>query len=176
MNSICAKYEQDLKTKIKSLNVEIASTKSKLDIYKQERINLDNKGYENDKYQKELEYCVSNINRESIAIARLNSLLASISKEYEDLKKKQKTKYRNVDLYNYNHSIISHLCNSIIGCSYYLKTNNSSSIFNNIIIFEDYEKTDNSFYLEVSYKELLTISKQKLIKGIIEQNDLPKLA
>ena len=176
MNSICAKYEQDLKTKIKSLNVEIASTKSKLDTYKQERINLDNKGYENDKYQKELEYCVSNINRESIAIARLNSLLASISKEYEDLKKKQKTKYRNVDLYNYNHSIISHLCNSIIGCSYYLKTNNSSSIFNNIIIFEDYEKTDNSFYLEVSYKELLTISKQKLIKGIIEQNDLPKLA
>ncbi|MBQ4032113.1 MAG: hypothetical protein II625_10195 [Bacilli bacterium] len=176
MNSICAKYEQDLKTKIKSLNIEIASTKSKLDIYKQERVDLDSKGYEPDKYQKELEFCVSNINRESIAIARLNSLLASLSKEYEDLKKKQKTKYRNVDLYNYNHSIISHICNSIIGCSYYLKTNNNSSLFNNIIIFEDYEKTDNSFYLEVSFKELLTISKQNLIKGIIEQNDLPRLA
>ena len=81
MNSICAKYEQDLKTKIKSLNIEIASTKSKLDTYKQERNDLDNKGYEGDKYQKELEYCVSNINRESIAIARLNSLLSSISKE-----------------------------------------------------------------------------------------------
>ena len=176
MNSICAKYEQDLKTKIKSLNIEIASTKSKLDIYKQERVDLDSKGYEPDKYQKELEFCVSNINRESIAIARLNSLLASLSKEYEDLKKKQKTKYRNVDLYNYNHSIISHICNSIIGCSYYLKTNNNSSLFNNIIIFEDYEKTDNSFYLEVTFKELLAISKQNLIKGLIEQNDLPRLA
>lgn len=176
MNSICAKYEQDLKNKIKSLKIEITATKNKLDIYKQERVDLDKKGYDNDKYQKELEFCVSNINRESISIARLNSLLASISKEYEDLKKKQKNKYRNVDLYNYNHSIITHICNSIIGCSYYLKTNNNTSIFNNIIIFEDYEKTDNSFYLEVSFKELLTISKQNLIKGIIEQNDLPKLA
>ncbi len=176
MNSICAKYEQDLKTKIKSLNIEIASTKSKLDIYKQERADLDSKGYEGDKYQKELEYCVGNINRESISIARLNSLLSSVSKEYEDLKKQQKMKFRNVDLYNYNHSIITHICNSILGCSYYLKTNNNSSLFNNIIIFEDYEKTDNSFYLEVAYKELLHISNQNLIKGIIDQGDLPKLA
>ena len=176
MNTIAAKAEQELKTKIKSLNVEIASTKTKLDAYKQERQELDSKGYEGDKYQKELEFCVSNINRESINIARLKSLLNSLSKEYEDLKKKQKTKYRNVDLYNYNHSIITHICNSIIGCSYYLKTNNNSSLFNNIIIFEDYEKTDNSFYLEVTYKELLAISNQNLINGIIEQNDLPKLA
>ncbi len=176
MNTIAAKIEQELKTKIKSLNVEIMATKSKLDAYKQERLKLDSKGYDNDKYQKELEYCVSNINRESINIARLKSLLNSLSKEYEDLKKKQKTKYRNVELYNYNHSIITHICNSIIGCSYYLKTNNNSSLFSNIVIFEDYEKTDNSFYLEVTFKELLTISKQNLIKGIIEQNDLPKLA
>ena len=30
------------------------------------------------------------------------------------------------NLYNYNKSIIKHICNSIIGCSYYLKTNNNS--------------------------------------------------
>ena len=176
MNSICAQFEQDLKTKIKSLNMEISSTKGKLDTYKKERTDLDNKGYEADKYQKELEFCVSNINRESIAIARLNSRVSALTKEYEDLKKKQKTKYRNVELYNYNHSIISHICNSIIGCSYYLKTNNNSSLFSNIIIFEDYEKTDNSFYLEISFKELLQISRHNLIKGLIEQNDLPRLA
>ena len=176
MNSICGKHEQDLKTKIQSLNMDIASTKVKLDSYKQDRAELDEKGYEPEKYQKELEFCVSNINRESIAIARLNSRLNALSKEYEDLKKKQKAKYRNVDLYNYNHSIISHICNSILGCSYYLKTNNNTSLFNNIIIFEDYEKTDNSFYLEVSFKELLQISTKNLINGIIEQNDLPKLA
>jgi len=176
MNSICAQSEQDLKTKIKSLNVEINSTKGKLDVFKKERTDLDNKGYEADKYQKELEYCVSNINRESIAIARLNSRVSALTKEYEDLKKKQKIKYRNVDLYNYNHSIIAHICNSIIGCSYYLKTNNNSSLFSNIIIFEDYEKTDNSFYLEISFKELLQISRHNLIKGIIEQSDLPRLA
>lgn len=176
MNSICGQYEQDLKTRIQSLNVEIVSNKNKLEMFKQERVELDSKGYEPDKYQKELEYYVSNINRESISIARLNSKLNSLSKEYEDLKKQQKKKYRNVELYNYNHSIISHLCNSILGCSYYLKTNNNTSLFDNIIIFEDYEKTDNSFYLEVSFKDLLQISSKNLINGVIEQNDLPKLA
>ena len=176
MNSICAQFEQDLKIKIKSLNMEINSTKGKLDTYKKERNDLDTKGYETDKYQKELEYCVSNINRESIAIARLNSRVSALTKEYEDLKKKQKIKYRNVELYNYNHSIISHICNSIIGCSYYLKTNNNTSLFSNVIVFEDYEKTDNSFYLEISFKELLQISRHNLIKGLIEQTDLPRLA
>ena len=82
----------------------------------------------------------------------------------------------NNHLYNYNYSILKHICNSIIGCSYYLKTNNKSSLMNNIIIFEDFEKTDNSFYLEVSYKELLKISRLSFIKGILNKNDLPKLA
>ena len=68
------------------------------------------------------------------------------------------------------------MCNSILGCSYYLKTNNNKALFNNIIIFEDYEKTDNSFYLEVTIKDLLKISSQSIINGIIDQNDLPKLA
>ncbi len=176
MSSICGTLEQELKSKIKSLSIEISATKNNLEIYKQERAELDTKGYEPDKYQKELEFCVSNINRESIAIARLNSKMNALSKEYEDLKKQQKRKYRNIDLYNYNHSIISHICNSIIGCSYYLKTNNNSSLFDNIIIFEDYEKTDNSFYLEVSFKDLLQISNKNVIKGIIDQSDLPKLA
>ena len=50
------------------------------------------------------------------------------------------------------------------------------SIFNNIIIFEDYEKTDNSFYLEITFKDLLKISNQYLLNGIADQSDLPKLA
>lgn len=176
MNSICRFKEQELKTKLKSFSVELSSSKKNLEKYKAERLTLDKKELGEDKYKKELELCVGNINRISIVIARLNSNISALSKEYEDLKKKQLEKYRNVPLYNYNHSIIRHICNSIIGCSFYLKTNNTSAIFSNIIIFEDYEKTDNSFYLEVSFKELLKISSQYLLNGIIDQNDLPKLA
>ncbi len=176
MNSICRNQEQELKNHLKSLDVDLVASKKELERYKEERNSLNIKELGADKYKKELERCVSNINRASIIIARLNSTTSSLSKEYEDLKRKLSNKYRNIDLYNYNHSIIRHLCNSIIGCSFYLKTNNTSAIFSNIIIFEDYEKTDNSFYLEVSFKELLKISSQYLLNGIIAQNDLPKLA
>jgi len=106
----------------------------------------------------------------------MDKQLKFAKKEYEDLKKEQAAKYRDINLYNYNHSIIRHLCNSILGCSFYLKTNNNAALFSNIIIFEDYERTDNSFYLEVSFKDLLKISSQYLLNGIIDQNDLPKLA
>lgn len=176
MNSICRFKEQELKNKLKSLNVELTSSKKNLDKYKSERAALNKNELGEEKYKKELEKCVSNINRVSIIIARLNSNISSLTKEYEDLKKEQIEKYRNVDLYNYNHSIIRHICNSIMGCSFYLKTNNNGALFSNIIIFEDYERTDNSFYLEVSFKELLKISSQYLLNGIIDQNDLPKLA
>ncbi len=176
MNSICRYKEQELKNKLRSLNVELTSSKKDLERYKKERASLNKDEQGEDKYKKELERCVSNINRVSIIIARLNSNISSLTKEYEDLKKEQIEKYRNVDLYNYNHSIIRHLCNSIMGCSFYLKTNNNGALFNNIIIFEDYERTDNSFYLEVSFKELLKISSQYMLNGIIDQNDLPKLA
>ena len=57
-----------------------------------------------------------------------------------------------------------------------MKTNNNSSLMNNIIIFEDFERTENSFYLEISFKELLKISNPYLINSITEQEDLPKLA
>ena len=176
MNSLYTNDMQDIKTRLRSFNVELTSSKRKLEKVKEERANLDKDALGLDKYQKELERCVSNINRESIIIARLNSNISSLTREYEELKSKQIEKYRNVDLYNYNHSIIKHICNSIIGSSFYLKTNNNSSLFNNIIIFEDYEKTDNSFYLEVTFKDLLKISSQYLLNGIIDQNDLPKLA
>lgn len=176
MNSICRYKEQELKNKLKNLSIELTSSKKNLDKYKKERASLNREKLGDDKYKKELEKCVSNINRVSIIIARLNSNISSLSKEYEDLKKEQNEKYRNVDLYNYNHSIIKHICNSIMGCSFYLKTNNSGALLSNIIIFEDYERTDNSFYLEVSFKELLKISSQYLLNGIIDQNDLPKLA
>ena len=176
MNSICDANEQELKSKLKSYDMELSTAKSKLDAVKEERAALDKEKLGADKYQKELERCVSSINRESIIIARLNSNISSLSRTYEELKKKQVDKYRNLDLYNYNRSIIKHICNSIIGCNYYLKTSNNTSVLSNIIIFEDYEKTDNSFYLEVSFKELLKISSRSLINGIIDQNDLPKLA
>jgi hypothetical protein len=154
----------------------LATAKSKLEEYKVERANLNKEELGQDKYQKELERCVSSINRESIVIARLNSNISSLSRKYEELKKDQLDKYRNLDLYNYNRSTIKHICNSIIGCNYYLKTSNTTSILSNIIIFEDYEKTDNSFYLEVSFKELLKISSKSVINGILDLNDLPKLA
>ena len=176
MNSICDASEQEIKSKLKSFDMELATAKSKLDAVKEERANLNKDELGPDKYQKELERCVSCINRESIVIARLNSKISSLSRSYEELKKEQIDKYRNLDLYNYNKSTIKHICNSILGCSYYLKTSNNTSVLSNIIIFEDYEKTDNSFYLEVSFKELLKISSRFLINGIMDQNDLPKLA
>ena len=152
MNSICCPQEQEIKAKLKSYDMELATAKSRLDACKEERANLKKEELGSDKYQKELERCVSSINRESIIIARLNSNISSLSRKYEELKKEQLVKYRNLDLYNYNKSTIIHICNSIIGCNYYLKTNNNTSVLSNIIIFEDYEKTDNSFYLEVSFK------------------------
>lgn len=176
MNSICRNKEQDIKNRLRSFDMELKSAKSALEAHKEERSSLNKDILGPDKYQKELELCVSKINRESIIIARLNSNISSLSREYEELKKNQLEKYRNVDLYNYNHSIIRHICNSILGCSYYLKTNNISSLFNNIIIFEDFEKTDNSFYLEVTFKELLKVSSQYMLNGIMDQSDLPKLA
>lgn len=176
MNSICRTIEQNIKNKLKSLTIELNAAKKELEIHKTKRASLDKEKLGEDKYKKELEICVSNINRISIVIARLNSTIASLTREYEDLKKEQTKKYRNVDLYNHNHSIIKHICNSIVGCNYYLKTTNTSSLLSNIIIFEDYERTDNSFYLEVSLKELLKISSEYLLNGIIDQNDLPKLA
>ena len=176
MNSICSIGEQEIKAKLKSYEMELSTTKIRLEECKEERSNLNKEKLGPDKYQKELERCVSSINRESIIIARLNSNISSLSRKYEELKKEQEDKYRNFDLYNYNRSIIKHICNSIIGCNYYLKTSNTTSILSNVIIFEDYEKTDNSFYLEVSFKELLRISNRAVINGVIDQNDLPKLA
>lgn len=176
MNSICMNKEQEIKARMKSYNMELESAKKSLEKHKLERSELNKEVLGTEKYQKELERCVSKINRESIVIARINSNISALSKEYEELKKNQIEKYRNIDLYNYNHSIIRHICNSILGCSFYLKTNNTASLFNNIIIFEDYEKTDNSFYLEVTFKELLKISSLYLLNGIIDQSDLPKLA
>ncbi len=176
MNRICRFQEQELKGRLRSLNIELVASKKDLEMFKKERERLNKNILGEEKYKKELEDCVSNINRVSIVIARINSKIASILKEYEDLKKEQSKKYRNVDLYNYNHSIIRHICNSILGCNFYLKTNNLQAVVSNIIIFEDYERTDNSFYLEISFKDLLKISNQFMLKGIMDQNDLPKLA
>lgn len=176
MNIIGEQEEQELKNRLRYLNTSLITEKAEMDEYKKERQALNTQSLSKDKYQKELERCVSNINRTSIIIARLNSNLSSLNKEYEEYTKNQSQKYHNMDIHNYNRSIIIHICNAISGCSYYLKTNNHSAIFNNIIVFEDFEKTENSFYLEISFKDLLKISNQNILNSLLVQNDLPKLA
>lgn len=176
MNNIGTIEEQEIKSELRSLEIELSLSKKNMDKFKEERQNLDSENLDKDKYQKELERCVSNINSESIVIGRLNSTISNLSRTYEKLKKEKETKYYNIEKYSYNCSIIRHIYNSIIGCNFYLKTSNSSSVFNNIIIFEDYEKMDNSFYLEASFKELLKICANEITGGSVSQNDLPKLA
>jgi hypothetical protein len=176
MNSIGDTEEQDIKSNIKGLEVELMSYKATLDNYKEQKkaLNLEELGQ--DRYLKELEIIVGNINRTSIEISRINSTIAGISREYEETKKRISSKYHNAELFNYNNSIIQHICNSITSCSFYLKTNNSIDLLENIIIFEDYKRADNAFYLEISFRNLLKISNTKKITGIEEQTDLPKLA
>lgn len=176
MNNIGTIEEQEIKSELRSLEIELSLSKKNMDKFKEERQNLDSENLDKDKYQKELERCVSNINSESIVIGRLNSTISNLSRTYEKLKKEKETKYYNIEKYSYNCSIIRHIYNSITGCNFYLKTSNSSSVFNNIIIFEDYEKMDNSFYLEASFKELLKICANEITGGSVSQNDLPKLA
>lgn len=176
MSSICCKDEQEIKSRIRSLEIETNIAKKSIEKYKEERANLNKNILGEEKYQKELERCVGNINRTSIQIGTLNSKSAALSRTYDEIKKSQINKYKNVELFKHNLSIIKHICNSIIGCSFYLKTNNNSALLKNIIIFEDYERSDNSFYLEVSFKDLLKISNCYLLNGIDDQSDLPKLA
>ncbi len=176
MNRICEEKEEKLKNQIKDLELEINSHKMAIDKCKHTRQNLNKYKLGPTQYQEELEKCVGKMNRASINIATLNSTMASLKKEYETLKKKHEEKYKNIELYNYNHSIIRHICNSISGCNFYLKTNNNNELMENIIIFEDYKKSDNTFYLEITFKELLKISNTSVITSIEEQIDLPKLA
>lgn len=176
MNRICEEKEEKLKNQIKDLELEINSHKMAVDKCKHTRQNLNKYKLGPTQYQEELEKCVGEMNRASINIATLNSTMASLKKEYETLKKKHEEKYKNIELYNYNHSIIRHICNSISGCNFYLKTNNNNELMENIIIFEDYKKSDNTFYLEITFKELLKISNTSVITSIEEQIDLPKLA
>ncbi|MGN1338218.1 MAG: hypothetical protein ACI4WW_07065 [Candidatus Coprovivens sp.] len=176
MSSIYNKDEQILKNKIKGYTLDLNIFKKNLEYEKNERYSLNIEELGKERYQSQLEKCVSNINRLSIKIASLNSKLATSQREYEEIKTNQKELYKDVDNFTYNNSIIQHICNSIIGCSFYMKTNNNSSLMNNIIIFEDFERTENSFYLEISFKELLKISNPYLINSITEQEDLPKLA
>lgn len=176
MNRICEEKEEKLKNQIKDLELEINSHKMAIDKCKHTRQNLNKYKLGPTQYQEELEKCVGEMNRASINIATLNSTMASLKKEYETLKKKHEEKYKNIELYNYNHSIIRHICNSISGCNFYLKTNNNNELMENIIIFEDYKKSDNTFYLEITFKELIKISNTSVITSIEEQIDLPKLA
>ena len=175
MNYISNSDEQEIKDQIKAYDNEVNEIKQEIEKYKDERSLLD-KDKLGDKFLTELEKCVGNINRLSILIGRINSKNAELNRQLEELKKSKKEKYRNIDSYYYNNSIIKHISNSIITCNYYLKTNNQIKLMDNIIVFEDYNSTTKTFYLEISFKELLRISKQYSITDILEQIELPKLS
>lgn len=175
MSSIYNSDELELKQKIKKLNVEVLASKKEIDKLKKERTDLNKETIGEDKYQKELERIVSNINRYSIIISSNNHKISDLTKIYDDIIKEREEKYKNATKYLNNKSVIRHICNSIIGCNFYIKTNNQRNVLENIVIFEDYEKTENSFYLEVTFKELLKICNPSLLNGIIDQSDMPKL-
>ena len=175
MNVIDMEDELQIKRDIQKLKEEIKAKNEELDEYKFERQSISKENLGQDKYRKELEICVSNINRISIDISNLESGITNYKKELENLKFEKKIKYRDLDSYNYNHSIIRHMVSSICHSGFYLKTNNNNDLLDNIIIIEDYVKTDNAFYLEVTFKDLLKISNLNVIEGVEEQSDLPKL-
>ena len=174
MSIICDEEEQELKTKIKQLDKDLTYNKEQLSIAKEERTKI-NKEDLKEKYNSELERCVSNINKYSINIGTINNQLSTLSRRYEEIKKEQRTKYKNIELYHYNNSIIKHMINSILSCSFYLKTNNNTQLLSNIIILEDYYKTENAFYAEIPFSDLIRISNNNIIKRITDNIDLPKL-
>ena len=175
MNIIDKEDELQIKRDIQRLREEIRDKNEELDEFKFERQSLSKDELSQDEYRKELEMCVSNINRISIDISNLEAGITNYKKELENIKFEKKIKYRDLDSYNYNRSIIRHMVSSIYHSGFYLKTNNNNDLLENVIIIEDYVKTDNAFYLEVSFKELLKISNLKVIEGVEEQSDLPKL-
>lgn len=175
MNYLSNGDEQLIKDQIRSYDLEINSIKLEIETYKEQRASLDKETL-GDKFISELEKCVGNINRLSILIGRINSKIAELNRKLEEIKKDKKEKYRNIDTYYYNNSIIKHISNSIITCNFYLKTNNKTSLMDNVIVFEDYDSTTKTFYLEITFKELLKLSKQYSITDILEQIELPKLS
>lgn len=175
MNYLSNGDEQTIKDQIKAYDLEINSIKLEIETYKEQRANLDKEAL-GDKFISELEKCVGNINRLSILIGRINSKTAELNRKLEEIKKDKKEKYRNIDTYYYNNSIIKHISNAIITCNFYLKTNNKTSLMDNVIVFEDYDSTTKTFYLEITFKDLLKLSKQYSITDILEQIELPKLS
>ena len=175
MNIMDMEEEMQLKREIARLKEDIKNKNEELDQYKFERQSISKDNLGQDKYRKELEMCISSINRISIDISNLEASISNYEKELDSIRFEKKVKYRDLDSYNYNHSIIRHMVSSICHSGFYLKTNNNNDLLDNIIIIEDYVKTDNAFYLEVTFKDLLRISNLNIIEGVEEQGDLPKL-
>ena len=46
----------------------------------------------------------------------------------------------------------------------------------NIVIFEDYDNTKKTFYVEITFRDLLKLTKQYAITDLLEQIELPKLS
>lgn len=160
--------EKELIDNIKKLIKEVNDSKNELDKYKFERQSI-TKEHLGNKYMSELELCISNINRVSIDISTKETIIENMKKELYDIRLSNSEKYENIDLYKNNYSIIKHIVNAFITGGFYLKTNNSNEIYENIIVIEDYVDTDNTFYIEVTFNELMDILERKI------NDDLPKL-
>ena len=174
MSSVPNKEVEDIKIKIKELERELSQSNNELDEYKFERQSISKEVLGEINYKNKLEICIGNINRISIVINTIKANIENLYKEYEESLIKQSENNKE-SKYNNNYSIIKHILSSILSSSFYLKTNNNNHILENIIIFEDYTNTDNAFYLEVTFKDLLDICESKKIEKIEELDELPKL-
>lgn len=165
---------EQIKRQIKDLERELSIRNNELDEYKFERQSISKDTLNEFNYKNSLEECIGNINRVSITI---NNIKNTIDNLYMDYKKAYQKQQENQKTNNYdrNYSIVKHIISSIMNSSYYLKTKNNNNLLENIIIFEDYTDTDNAFYLETTFKDLLNICKYNEKESLDELGDLPKL-
>ena len=174
MSLVPNKEVEDIKVRIKELERELNERNNELDEYKFERQSISKESLSQIKYNNQLEVCVGNINRVSIIISTIKTNIDNLYKDYYQSLIKQE-KNNKEDKYNTNYSLIKHILSSIMSSSFYLKTNNNNNLLDNIIIFEDYTNTDNAFYLETTFKDILNICESKKVGIVKELEDLPKL-
>ena len=165
---------EQIKRQIKDLERELNNKNNELDEYKFERQSISKDTLNEFNYKNSLEACIGNINRVSITINNLKNNIDNLYMEYKKAYQKQQDNQK-TNNYDRNYSIIRHIINSIMNSSYYLKTKNNNNLLENIIIFEDYTDTDNAFYLETTFKDLLNICKSNEKETLDELSDLPKL-
>lgn len=168
--------EEKNNEKIAELKAQIEDCKKELALTKEEKKNLKKEELGLEKYLKKLEVIINKINGLTTKISKIKEEAYNVNQKHLEKLNNQKKQYKDLKLYDYNSSIIKHICASITNATFYLKANSSKQLLENTVIFEDTTDSDNIFYLEISFKDLLRISNQKIINGLEEKLDLPKLA